>query len=453
MKKAIIIFTRIPVAGETKTRLGNYYTDQECAELHSCFLHDYAEIIDKIDVDVFIIYNGKADINILKNIFEQNRIIAYIEQRGENIGEKMSNAFLDVFSREYDSVILLGSDVPSVSENDLIEAFKNLQSNDMIIAGVEDGGYYLIGMNEIHDEIFCIDKYGNEKVLDKTLAVMKKERMSFALLDEKFDVDLEKDLVKFEEEVERKPENYACSNTYKYIINHRKISVIIPIYNEIKEMKKLFELIESLKECLEIILVDGGSVDGTYEYIEKNLINKNLHVRLCKSSKGRSRQMNYAASIARGQILMFLHADSKISSDYYSKTVESMKKGDLACFTIEFDSNKLLMKINSICSNFRSKYRKIIFGDQGIIVRKQIFDEIGGFKDIPIMEDYQFSLDAKKAKLKSLVIKSIIRTSSRRYSNNSYKILKTMYSMLKLRKMYRNEVPIDVINKMYKDVR
>jgi len=454
MKKAIIIFTRIPMAGKTKTRLEPYYSKQECEELHTCFLRDYAKTLNDIydeDADIFVFYSGDGDINKLEKIFMHNVISDYIEQRGNDIGEKMKNAFIDVFALKYDRIVLVGSDVPTMSSYDLSDAFNKLEVCDFVIAPVEDGGYYLIGMNEMHNEVFQLDKYGNQEVLVKTIKEIKKLELTYHIMNEKFDIDTARDLIKYEKySTMKKAEN---SYTYRYIMDHKRISVVIPIYNEMKNIFKLEELIKSLIKCYEIILVDGESSDGTYEYFIDNIMKFKKNVRIIKSKKGRSNQMNIGSVQCIGQILLFLHADSSIDINYYDEIIRVMKINDAACFKIKFDSNKILMVFNSFFSNMRSKYRKIIFGDQGYIINHSVFDEIGGFEEIPIMEDYQLSLELKKHKKKVGMINSYITTSSRRYSNKSSEILKTMCLMFKLRKMYRENIDINIINELYKDVR
>ena len=109
------------------------------------------------------------------------------------------------------------------------------------------------------------------------------------------------------------------------------------------------------------------------------------------------------------------------------------------------------MKICQVISNNRIIDRRIVFGDQGIFIKRELFDEIGGFPDIPIMEDYQFSLTLRDKGKRIGIARGLITTSTRRYAQGGK--LKVMWQMNRLRKAYRSGLPPDVITEMYQDVR
>ena len=108
------------------------------------------------------------------------------------------------------------------------------------------------------------------------------------------------------------------------------------------------------------------------------------------------------------------------------------------------------MWINSLVSNMRASITNLAFGDQAIFIKKQVFEEIGGYKDMPLMEDYKLSEDLSALSYKITVIDSPITTSTRRYKNHT---VKTMWQMQKFQKMYRRGVSVEELAKMYKDVR
>ena len=106
--------------------------------------------------------------------------------------------------------------------------------------------------------------------------------------------------------------------------------------------------------------------------------------------------MNYGASLSKGDILLFLHADSFLPSDALEQIHKIIYKGyKVGCFKIKFDSRSILMKICGFMSNLRVRLRNIAFGDQGIFIDRNYFYELGGFAEIPLMEDYQLSMDIK----------------------------------------------------------
>ena len=219
------------------------------------------------------------------------------------------------------------------------------------------------------------------------------------------------------------------------------ISIIIPVENESTVIKSLLEYLTPLKSECEIIFVDGGSTDDTVELIKN-------WMPLRSPQKGRANQMNYGASAASGEALWFLHADSSPPADALGLIREVLSKGHKAgCFRLRFDSRHPLMLYNSLASNLRVSVRRVAFGDQGIFILKDFFDELGGYASIPLMEDYQLSMDIKKAGFTFGVAKGWITTSARRYRTHG--MLRTMLKMQALQRRFRRGDDMDEIAKEY----
>lgn len=223
----------------------------------------------------------------------------------------------------------------------------------------------------------------------------------------------------------------------------KSISIIIPVYNEIGNIYSLMDSLEKFKGKCEIIFVDGGSSDGTVPAVEKRY-------KILKSpKKSRASQMNFGASLSSGSILLFLHGDSILEKGALEEIKSIIGKGyKVGCFKIKFDSKSLLMKACGFMSNIRVALRNIAFGDQGIFIDKDYFHRLGGYKEIPLMEDYQLSMDIKAdgEKIKQGAV-SIV-TSARRFEKNGK--IKTMARMQKLQYMYRRGDSIEKISNLYK---
>lgn len=189
-KNGLIIFTRIPEAGKTKTRLQSKLSKEECANLHKCFLKDIYDIFLNLnDIDIIICHTEEGDLNILKNIFYKENL--YIKQYGNNLNEKMYNAIKEVLSLKYDKCVLIGADIPEINKDDIINAFNLLNNNDFVFGASYDGGYYLVGMKEANDIIFKSGS-GNLKYI---INIVEANNLKYGLTNKKHDIDEYEDLI------------------------------------------------------------------------------------------------------------------------------------------------------------------------------------------------------------------------------------------------------------------
>ena len=223
-----------------------------------------------------------------------------------------------------------------------------------------------------------------------------------------------------------------------------KITIVLPIYNESKTIGSMVSQLESLPGDWEIIFADGGCTDDTTEKIPGCY-------RILKSPKGRANQMNHGAANASSDVLWFVHCDSRIPADAHAQISGAIAQGkQWGCFHIGFDYNGPFMGCNTYFSNRRAG-KGIAFGDQGIWVKKDLFESMGGFPDLPIMEDYEFSLRMKEANVPICQLPGRIITSGRRYEKRFPPV--TMWQMFYLRCLYRRGVDIQEIARRYKDIR
>ena len=224
------------------------------------------------------------------------------------------------------------------------------------------------------------------------------------------------------------------------------ISVIIPVYNEEKTIEKMKDMMRPLKDRCEILFVDGGSTDQSLSLISEEF-------RVISSPKGRASQMNQGALKSRGEVLFFLHCDSTLPDAALEQIEEVMNKSRSGYFGIKFDSESILMKCCAFMSNLRARTSGIVFGDQGIFIERDLFFEAGMFPEIPLMEDYQFSLNLKKMKIRYGEAKERICTSDRRFGEGNVNRLRVMWNMHRLRFLYRKGIPADEIARMYSNIR
>lgn len=228
-------------------------------------------------------------------------------------------------------------------------------------------------------------------------------------------------------------------------MQNNDISIIVPTLNEEDSVSDLIANLESFTALAEVLIVDGGSTDKTVALLQP-------HFRVIETQAGRAHQLNFGAEYSRGNVFLFLHADSRLPDNAISEINRLMKDYNWGCFGIRFDSIRPLMKICSFISNNRVRgSRKVVFGDQGIFIKRELFNKIGGFPDIPIMEDYQFSLTLKELGEPIGFASKRITTSDRRFRQGGR--LRMMWKMNRWRAAYRAGVSPDVIYKEYGEVR
>ena len=443
MKRAIIIFTRVPEPGQTKTRMMPALSAKGCARLHTCFLEDTKRECGKVEGKLFVCFTPDEGRELLHPVFGRGEY--YISQRGSGLGERMYQAIREVLGRGYDACILMGTDVPEVRAEYLERAFGLLEQKDVVLGPTRDGGYYLVGMKKPRRAVFEVEGYGQGSVLWDTVRRIKTEGCTVGFTEAMWDMDVYQDLQGYRRRM-REDKRLQNTSTGRYLAKTSRISIIVPVYNEEKTICQMQDQLEPLRGTCEILFVDGGSTDRTMEQIRP-------WVKVIHSEKGRAKQMNTGARKSHGDILFFLHCDSELPPRPLAEIRRVMKDHSAGCFGIPFHSRNFFMFTCRVISNHRIKDRKVMFGDQGIFVDRSLFFHAGMFPEIPVMEDYQFSLTLKERGVKLGMTGRRIYTSDRRFPKGTLPKLKLMWKMNRLRKMYRDRVPIELIDRMYRDVR
>ena len=223
------------------------------------------------------------------------------------------------------------------------------------------------------------------------------------------------------------------------------ISVVVPVYNEARALPSMVTQLEPLRSQCEVVFADGGSTDGTCDAVPP-------WITLVRTAKGRGVQLNAGAAAASGDILLFLHADCALPPDALRLVREVLAGNDLGFFGIRYDRAGWLLDACARQSNRRAR-GGIPFGDQGIFIWRSRFEQLGGFPDLPIMEDYQFSLDARAAGFSIGQASAPLVTSSRRLGWCFTQQLKTIAGMQVLRWLYRRGVEPAKLDRLYRDIR
>ena len=189
--QAIICFTRVPKAGQTKTRLMPFLSGEQCAELHWAFLRDLSNIYAALDVDLLVAHTPDPDWEQLKAVFPTAR---FFPQDGNDLGEKMNHALNLALSMGYEKCILTGSDLPLMTRAHLESGFEALDKADVTLGPTSDGGYYLVGVKKKSPFLFENQTYGYGNVYESTVAAVHAAGKSFSPAFCCDDVDTPEDL-------------------------------------------------------------------------------------------------------------------------------------------------------------------------------------------------------------------------------------------------------------------
>lgn len=189
------------------------------------------------------------------------------------------------------------------------------------------------------------------------------------------------------------------------------LSIIIPTLNEEDHIGELLPIIfQKTYSWLEVIVVDGGSTDRTIEIIQEF-----EQVILIKSEKGRSIQMNEGARRARNGHLLFFHADTLFDSSFLAELPLIIKNTEAGAFTLKFDRSTFWLEFYGWFTKFN--YTLFTYGDQGLLISKPLFQEINGFREIPLLEDIDI-VRRIKSQTRFQKYTAQVRTSSRRFEKN-----------------------------------
>lgn len=226
----------------------------------------------------------------------------------------------------------------------------------------------------------------------------------------------------------------------------RKISIIIPTLHEADGINAALDRLERLNSPVpfEIIVVDGAEEADTLAAIRARNI-----VRI-RSDRGRARQMNAGAAAASGDVLIFLHADTLLPRNGLQSIAELMalRNHVAGAFSLGVNSARAVFRITEQYAALRTRVTRIPFGDQAIFMRKEYFEKLGGYRDIPVMEDVEIMRRIKKRKDRLCILDDKVLTSARRWEREGV-VCCTLRNWL-LQALYAFGVPPERLAKLYK---
>ncbi|MFT5366015.1 MAG: rSAM/selenodomain-associated transferase 2 [Candidatus Latescibacterota bacterium] len=225
------------------------------------------------------------------------------------------------------------------------------------------------------------------------------------------------------------------------------ISVIIPVLNEAASIRACLAQFEQ-EENVEVVVVDGGSTDGTPDLIDALGIGKCVSA----SDVGRASQMNFGVQHTKGDVLLFLHADTFLPEKGLHLIRQAMMGEDVlgGRFRLGLAETGIGFQLIAYLSTLRSKYLGITYGDQGIFARRGVFDAVGGYPALHLFEDSEFcSLVAQRGKF--VMLPAQVCSSTRRW--RKWGVVKTVIWMWLLRMLFTCGVSDKTLSRWYRTVR
>ena len=233
-------------------------------------------------------------------------------------------------------------------------------------------------------------------------------------------------------------------------MNPIQFSIIVPAFHEGENINDLIENVNRLDsdKSSEIIIVDGAPEKDTLGAIHRN------HAIKLSSERGRAKQMNVGASVARGEILIFLHADTELPVHALRKIrslIMEQREYVGGAFDLGIKSDRFIFKAIGKLASWRSRLNRVPFGDQAIFIRREYFNRIGGYREIPLMEDVELMRRIKKLGDKIWIFYDRVMTSPRRWYEEG--VIYSIFRNWALQILYFLGVPSDKLVKYYKNGR
>jgi rSAM/selenodomain-associated transferase 2 len=198
-------------------------------------------------------------------------------------------------------------------------------------------------------------------------------------------------------------------------MNEAKISIIIPVLNEEKTIASVLSKLSNTPD-LEIIIVDGGSVDNTIEVAQIFKENTDVEVQILETVRGRAHQMNLGAKLATGEILLFLHADTQLPERFEKWVRQVLDEPNVIAGAFELKITASVRGLRWVEQGvkWRSHFLQMPYGDQAIFLQASTFWEVGGFQELPLMEDFEF-VNQLRRRGKIALVPVAVTTSGRRW--------------------------------------
>ncbi|MEM8734022.1 MAG: TIGR04283 family arsenosugar biosynthesis glycosyltransferase, partial [Planctomycetota bacterium] len=440
-----------------KTRLIPALGPEGAAETHRAMtghtLSWVNRIVESRGVQAEVSIHGStpdAFLHCFRDAFCPGQLSLSIQSDGD-LGEKLFAALSSAYRSGAKRVAFVGTDCPDLSAERVDEAFESLNSHEVCFIPATDGGYTLLGIRFCEERnpesfrwLFEDIDWGTDSVLADSVAKSSEHDCKLRLLSSLRDVDHPEDLEVWERvQGGQTPGRPA-------------VSVIIPTWNDEPALERTIEAIqtgsggESRVESLrlfepdvEVLVVAAGDTRRIRNVCAGN------QVQLLESCSNRGMQLNAGAAKARGSVVLFLHADTLLPTNFMAEVRSAVQQKDVAAgaFTLSIESDRYLSHWIEFGVRLRSRFRQFPYGDQALFMLKEAFESVGGFPNQPIMEDYELVRRLRKIG-KIHICQSAVVTSGRRWHDLGFLTTTAINQAMILG--YHAGVPIEKLAAFYR---
>ena len=384
----ICVFAKPPEPGRVKTRLVPLLGNSGAAELATAFLQDSWTATSALPWAQPVLASTQERI--------PDGLDGPVEvwlQEGGDLGVRLENIVRRAL-HNHPYAIAIGADSPGLPAKFLEQAREALAQVDAVIGPCEDGGFYLLGLRNCPEGLLSGIQWSAAETCEETIAKIRAAGLTTQVLDPWFDVDTAEDLEKLDSLISSN--QIHAPQTKVFLESHSiaraatqpfRCSVIIPALNEREQLPRTIAALQKQTWIHEVIVANGGSTDGTKEWLTAQNF-----ARLVDAPAGKGNQLNAGVRAATGDVFLFLHADCELPMDACERIASALQSPDVAggCFQVRFNSGpKRSLKLVAAGINFRTRMAQAGTGDQGIFVRRSVFEQVGGCPDWPLFEDVE----------------------------------------------------------------
>ena len=375
MNERLIIFTRNPEPNRCKTRLIPSLGPEGAAELHQSMTTHTLDVASRFctqrPVQLHVEFDAHDGAPFQSSMGNKSM---FRRQAEGDLGTRLAWAFRRAFDEGAERVVLIGTDCPGITGRLLESSFGLLEHQDVVLGPASDGGYYLMGLQSHEPALFDAMPWGSSKVLAETLIRAERHRLGTALLPTLDDVDRPEDLAVWERfRVGDKANDQQVS-----------LSVIVPTFGSEPGLEAT---LQSAAQAVgaEVIVVAAG--ETTYS----TALARKYGCILAQTSPGRGRQLNIGSTAANGETLLFLHADTQLPAGYAKMVEAVLSQAHVAAgaFPLHIDANGAKYRLIERGVGLRSRLLQMPYGDQAMFLRRELFQQLEGFREWPIMEDFE----------------------------------------------------------------